>query len=422
LTGYQVWIHKPPYGEGVHVGRIKNFLRENNISFAPAHFERIELPKHGKFIGNPVRVEEKSWFIGMLDLIKSSIQDILQGSEQFKGKDADILIETYFETSSFLDKISNTNYTLTDEKRQKAIFCFSKGLAIKVSQPDGIEASRQYFERAVYEDSSFADARYQIALYHLRCTGDSSAAINHLRKALEFEPENREVLRALGIYYLRYPNQDPNHDLAKKYLEKADRLLPKDDPRIPYYLGLLYDPYWSVFNQLADSVKDFRNKLGKKPSFTEVQNWRKAILAGVRRRDDSLKVAIRYYEESMSRHPGYIRPLNAIIWDFTNEVIEYPNSDSFHNAMGEKLPKYLKKMSNFVGYGLVDPRFFNTLALAFSAINDCPNSCEYWRRSMETMAKIELSPDNKDDLMRENERVSVTCSCSFELFEHKGLK
>jgi tetratricopeptide (TPR) repeat protein len=117
---------------------------------------------------------------------------------------------------------------------------------MKASYWDGIKDSRQYFERVVYEDSSFVDSLYQIALYHLRCSDDSAEALKHPEKALELEPENREVLRLIRIYYLHHPKDY----LAKLHLEKAKRCLPENDPRIPFYFGILYDPYWSSVKEV----------------------------------------------------------------------------------------------------------------------------------------------------------------------------
>ena len=129
-----------------------------------------------------------------------SIEDILQKYVQFEDKDTDILIETHLETSSFFDKISDKNYKLNDEKRQKVVFFFVIGLAMKAIRQHGMEESVQYFERAAYEDSSFADPRYQVALYHLRCIDDSTTAMEHLEKVLDLESETGEILRLLDMY------------------------------------------------------------------------------------------------------------------------------------------------------------------------------------------------------------------------------
>ena len=394
---------------------IKDFLLTNSVLYDTADIGTQGSVLDTRKQGNPVTIEERSWFIGMLDLIKSSLEDVLQNYDQFRGRDTDILIDTYFETSSFLDKMTNESYLLSNGKRRQAIFFFIKGLAIKASHQRSIEASRQYFERAVYEDSFFADARYQIALYHLRCTGDTAVIIKHLRKALELEPENGEVLRVLGMYYL----QCREAILARKFFEKARPFLREDDPRIPFYFGVSYDPYWSIVAQLYDWISNFPQVYKREPIFWEVQNKRQELLNKIPNRDKRLKSAIAYYKESLSLRPAYIRPLNAIIWDIANEALENSLSDSLRIV---ELQQYLNRMSTFVGYGLVDPRSFNTLALGYTALNDCKNACKYWLESMKAMKDIQLSSAYESDLKRENERVSTMCACTYELFEQRGLK
>ena len=398
---------------GAYVKQIKLLLSENNVPFEVTHFDPQAAPELN---GNPVpKGEERSWFVGMLELILFSIQDLVQAYDQFEDKDTDILIETFLQTSSFMRKISKSDYPLTDP-RQKAVFYFIKGLAMKASRRHAFPASRQYFERAVYEDSSFADPRYQLARYHLMCTGDSASAIGHLRRALELDPEDGEALRVLGLYYMLYPEEDS----AKTYIERAAAYLPPDDPRIPFYLGLLHDPYWSIVKSMNSWQSDFRQSHGREPGITEVLRKRKELLEGIPRRDDSLKVAMKYYKESMLRNPGYIRPLNAVVWALANEALEDSSSDSLWHA---ELLGHLSRMSTFVGYGLVDPRSFNTLALGFCAINDCEIACEYWIRSMKgALRDIQLSPGYINDLKRENERVTSMCSCGYKLFQETSSK
>ena len=188
---------------------------------------------------NPHPEEHICEHIGMLNLILSSIEDVLWRYTQFEGRfDSDMLLETYFEALSFENKLRQSQRERSTA-RQNAEFFFIKGLATKASRPRGGEISVEYFHRALLEDSTFAEPRYQIALYHMRFTGDSTKIIHQIAKGVEYDPNNGELLRTLGMFYLSYNECDS----ARVYLTKAGEYLSEDDPRIPFYMGLTFDPY-----------------------------------------------------------------------------------------------------------------------------------------------------------------------------------
>jgi tetratricopeptide (TPR) repeat protein len=400
-----------PYG-AVHVKSIQEFLDKNEIPYQRRHFDAQTSPGMPKYRGNPIKMDERSWFIGMLELIQYSIKDAVNKFDLFEAKDLDILVETALEASSLWRKLIDTTYQL-DDSRQTALFFFIKGLAAKISGPDGFKASRQYFERALYEDSGFADARYQVASYHIRCTGDTLSAWQHLAEAMKSDSSNGELLRTVVLYYLHIGNMS----LAEKYLRKAETLLGKDDPRIPFYFALVHDPYWLIIWPMDQWAKQFEKLHDREPDLNEVQDKREELLSCISEKDSMISLTKSYYKESMRREPGYVRPLNSLTWILANEAMNARLSGTIPLHLRVELEEALQKMSAFVRYGLFDPRPINTLAMGYAALDDCTNACRYWRKSLENMKKLKLSPSYEGDLIRENERVSVTCHCTSELFE-----
>jgi tetratricopeptide (TPR) repeat protein len=409
--GQKKEILNPPY-YAIRREVIKDFLRNQ---------AKLEVQEEEKTIVStptpidPDREEEQKWrFSGMMDLIQSSILDIINRYRQFEEKlDTDVLLETWWEIESFSNKLRNDNYKIQNQSREQAISFFIKGLAMKATRQRGLLAAVEYFERAIEEDSTFPDAMYQMALYHFRYTGDLAETMHHLRRALEFEPENGEVLRTMGMYYL----YSPKADSAKYYLDRAQEILGGEDPRLAFYSGIYYDPYWSIIKELvkSDSIFEAQNK--RRPNHLEYQDMRDSLLAKISDMAEKLDSAVHYYETSRRAAPGYIRPLNALIWDLGNEILRSQVLPSFDSAqdsiMRKRLNDNLSDLLKFVGFGLVDVRTFNTIALGYLALDDCASAMEYVQKSRDELERSPLSPQYLFDLLRENERIETICA-------HKG--
>jgi tetratricopeptide (TPR) repeat protein len=395
---------------------VKEFLDQEGVKFEQRHGQTLTLD-----IPSSERTEEekKIGFTSKLDLIKSMMQDVVTKYDQFEEKlDTDVLFETLLETESFAQKISSKEYKIKDSRRENAISFYIKGLGMKAARQKGIDASIEYFERSAYEDSTFPEARYQMALYHIRCTDDTITALRHLRSALRYEPENGEVLRVLAMYYLHYPMNDS----AEVYVEKAANslYLKEKDPRIEFYRGLCLDPYWKIVPEMAKWGVDFKKKHEREPTSHEIGRQRQSFLQQAVgepiTRDSLLNKAIEDYQRSWDLSgKRYIRPLNMIVWVITNELLDYSPTDTSKSL---QLRKNLHDMEMFVDFGLVDPRFFNTLALGEAAVytvlknqQDRKMSCLYMQRSEESLRGMHLSPTYESDVKRENERVREICDC-----------
>lgn len=390
---------------------IKNFLQSHCDVTPDEGFEVIQVSPTR--VDPPTEQERKLRFGGMLDLIQSSVLDIINRYSQFEENlDTDVLLQTSYEIESFSKKLQKNDCRILDENREQAISFFIKGLAMKAARKNGLFAAVEYFERAVHEDPTFADARYQIALYHLNFTGDYKAAIDQLEKAIDLDPDDGEVLRVLGMYYL----YNPVADSAKHFLDRAlkPEALGANDPRIQFYLGVYYDPYWAIIKELKKWDSDFTNERGRRPNCHEYQLKRDSLLHNMRYKADNFEKAISYYRRSRELAPGYIRPLNALVWDLANEELDahYPiHSSTQDTSRHIELKQNLEDLERYVGYGLVDARTFNTIAIGYVALDDCDLAMEYISKSEHILNESHFSPQYRFDLLRENERIERICFC-----------
>lgn len=377
---------KSPY-EAIRSSVIKHFLKSRALIEPKERFEVIQVSPTR--VDPPDERERKIRFGGMLDLIQSSVLDVINRYSQFEEVlDTDVLFETSYEIESFSNKLKSEDFRIQDEKREQAISFYIKGLSMKASRSRGAIAAVEYFERALDEDPSFTDAMYQIALYHMSYTDDSETALRYLKQAIELDPLNGEVLRAMGMYYIH----NPKADSAIHYLHRAQEVLGRNDPRLLFYLGVYYDPYCSIMKQLYEWQSTESSEQGRKPDFRLWDIKRKSLFRDIPNRSGRLKKALDFFERSRLSAPRYLRPLHAIVLDLANESLLSGHSSKSsllkENELKGKLLKNLQDLCGLVEYGLVDPRFLSTIALGYAAIWDCEHAVEYVRMSMAELEKI----------------------------------
>jgi len=302
------------------------------------------------------------------------------------------------EASSFETKLINADYDRTTE-RENAEFFFIKGLAMKATRKSGFEAGVEYFSRAAYEDSTFPDPHYQIALYHLRCTGEREKIIEHINKGLAYDPDNGELLRTCGMYFLNYNENDS----TRVYLVRAAQYLGPNDSRIPFYMGLTFDPYWKMIRPLGEGTDQFIKREGQRPAFPEIQQYKKEFLLQIPKVEDNINTAFSFFESTRSLHPGDIKPLNSSVWIPTNDILRGVSTFEQNPA------KNRQQLEQFVGYGLVDPRSSDILSYGCAALRDCKAAREYLEMSKEATETIRLSPRYGRDLNLVNQNVAIPC-------------
>ena len=396
------WTQQLPPYHAVPVNIIKDFLDKNKINFYEGHWQsQLDAP----YRGNPHPNEKlRQEHLNQINLILNSTKSLLSEYSQYEDKnDADILLEIFWETSLFRQQLANSPSTL-NTARLKSERYFIEGMLKKLANAKGIEAGIEDFSRAAYEDSTFPEPGYQIALYHLNCTGDTATVIEEIMRGLKSDGRNGQLLLALAMYHLEYGCPDS----AKDYVIRAREHLYEDDPRVPFYMGLSTDPYSLIDKPMRTWITEFKEKQNRIPTVPEIQKQKEKLLQKNPKWEENIIQALEFFDESRRLAQGYTKPLRSAVLIRANEVLR---GNSGHES---ELSELLSDMEKLRENHLKDPDFLNIMAFGYAALRVCNTAYQYSqmsRNNSETF--IRLCHKRKLDLLDKNKYVERIC----ELYE-----
>jgi tetratricopeptide (TPR) repeat protein len=206
----------------------------------------------------------------------------------------------------YLDKVEESAEALLDCIKRfpdnAEAYCFLG--QIEASKSLISEKAVEYFNRSIAVDSTYIEARYQLARYYMQSKIFTKAR-ELLLSSVAINPFHSKSYSRLGMvyYYLDYPV------LAKKSYQTA-LLLNPDDFNTCYNLAELL---LSSFNDTISALKEYKKALELNSRFYEAA-FRIGLIC---LKNNMNKEAIKYFEQALSVVPHDIRILLqcAIAWE-----------------------------------------------------------------------------------------------------------
>lgn len=302
----------------------------------------------------------------------------------------DEAIHASLEASSFIHAMRQRKEALTEDRALATMF-YIRGLETKAVKRNGFEEALEYFQMALRFDPPFAEPRYQIASYNMGFRGDLAEAGRDLAYAQSQDPQNAEVIRSLAVYYLTAGG----YDSASYYIREAERLLPRDDdPRIPLYWGVFYDPTYHPEIQSQERVRD-------------------------------LSLARQYYAKSVLLQPYFVTPANNLNWTFLAEL----KQDTLHlltkearQDLARNLRTGLSRLGVLIEWGFRDPRVLDTFVRSYAYLaetgsdsalreDDCRRACGYLSLAEESLKEATLAPSQQKAIAEGLQYGAERCGC-----------
>jgi len=167
------------------------------------------------------------------------------------------------------------------------------------------------YDKIIEIDASFGDAwRLKAATYTSLSRDDKAAEC--LTKAVELNPTNFEFRLSLAVALQR----QKKFDEALRCYQEAKKQRP-DDPRIDYYIGLM----WANMADYQKALSSFENALLIKADFTDALLAKGIMLARLDRKDEAKQCADKILElkgGSEKHQTTQAQSLNASIRDQFN--------------------------------------------------------------------------------------------------------
>jgi Tfp pilus assembly protein PilF len=177
-------------------------------------------------------------------------------------------------------------------------------------------------------DNQRAKAHFQLGMSYMNDNNIQPAFVE-FQKAMELDPENKEVLNMLGIIYLA---KLENYTEAIKYFKKAMDV-DSDYSEAANNLGMAYERA----GQLDESVRAYKTALSN-PMY---RNAEKAFsnLGGVYYRMKKYNESIDAYKESLRRYPDFHLPYYGLALCY-NSLNQYGDSAAALTRAIELDPNY----------------------------------------------------------------------------------
>ncbi|MCL5277248.1 MAG: tetratricopeptide repeat protein [Deltaproteobacteria bacterium] len=152
-----------------------------------------------------------------------------------------------------------------------------------------IQSAIDEYTRALGADSTMADAYYWRGMMNIAGRNDL-AAVNDLKNAIKYAPNNPDYMLAIANYY--YDNKETFSAIA--YLEDALKIAPKN-PKLHYRLGVAYN----YIGKIEEAKGEFATSLSLSPHYAKAMIG----LGGIYYQQGDIQKALQYYEKAVRSSP-----------------------------------------------------------------------------------------------------------------------